>query len=49
MIFRVGERTVRSCRDWDEAMAGVPTGPVALTVKRGDAMVRLTLTVERKQ
>lgn len=46
LLFRLGARTVRTCRDWDEALAAAPReAALALWVKRGERMVRLELSV----
>ncbi len=49
MIFRVGERTIRSCRDFDEASARlVPGNTVEIVVKRGQVMVALSVVVPKE-
>lgn len=46
LLFRLGERTLRSCRDWDEALLELrPGASVPLTVKRGERMLRLELAL----
>lgn len=47
LIFRVDGRTIRDVRDFDEAMEARAAGDVvALVVKRGDACLVLSLTLE---
>lgn len=46
LVFRLGERTIRTCRDFDEALAAHrPGDTVRLVLKRGDAMREVTLTL----
>ena len=46
LVFRLGERTLRSCRDYDEAVASLDASTdknLSLLVKRGDRMLELEL------
>lgn len=49
LIFRLGQRTIRSCRDWDQALARTKPGQeLKLLVKRKERMLSLSLTIPRK-
>jgi serine protease Do len=46
LVFRIDERTIRSCRDYDEVLAAhAPGDRVAVIVKRGDTMRRVELVL----
>ncbi|MBK8980510.1 MAG: trypsin-like peptidase domain-containing protein [Planctomycetes bacterium] len=46
LIVRVGQQTIRSCKEFEEAMAGLaPGAQVELTYKRGDDVLRGTLVL----
>ncbi|MEZ6185075.1 MAG: S1C family serine protease [Planctomycetota bacterium] len=50
LVFRLGGRTIRSCRDFDDALEALPAGQeVELVVKRGPRMLTLRLTPEAAQ
>jgi S1-C subfamily serine protease len=50
LVFKIGRRTIRSCRDYDEAVATLqPGAKVRLTLKRGEACLNLTLEVPSKE
>jgi serine protease Do len=50
LVFRVGERTIRSCRDYDQALALLEPGShVQLVVKRGDVMLPLDVVVPKEE
>lgn len=46
LVFRLGGRTIRTCRDFDEALAGRRPGEaVVVVVKRGTEMLQVTLVL----
>ena len=46
LVFRVGPRTIRSCRDYDEALSELAPGQqVELTLKRGAACLRVEIQI----
>ncbi|HBP20130.1 MAG TPA: signal protein PDZ, partial [Planctomycetes bacterium] len=50
LVFRVGRRTIRSCRDFDEAVAGLePGSKVSVVVKRGEECLSLELTLPEEE
>lgn len=50
LVFRVGRRTIRSCRDFDEAVATLqPGAKVRVTLKRGSACLNVELVVPAKE
>jgi serine protease Do len=47
LVFRLGGRTIRSCRDFDEALeARRPGETVTVVLKRGERMLPVELTLE---
>lgn len=46
LLFRVDDRTIRTCRDWDEVLsARRPGDKLSLVFKRGDTMRRVELVL----
>lgn len=46
LVFRIGRRTIRSCRDYDETVASLKPGTsIRVTLKRGGACLNVTLVV----
>lgn len=46
LVFRVDDRTIRTCRDWDEVLAlRRPGDKLSLVFKRGDTMKRVELVL----
>ena len=50
LVFRIADRTIRSCRDWDAALKTIKRGADAtVMVKRGNVMIPLTLAIPKEK